>query len=552
MVGRTILSVVLALLLSSAAVAADGPIVFRDVTAQTGIAFRHTDGAEGRRYIVETVASGMASFDYDGDGLVDLYFVNGAPLRGSTSKDRPTNRLYRNLGEWRFEDVTDRAGVGDPSFGLGVCVGDYDNDGRPDLYVSNFGPNRLYRNLGNGTFLDVTAKAGVGRGDRVGAGVNFLDIDGDGRLDLFVSNYIGFTYDNHVVWSAAGFPRYAGPEVYPRQPNQLFRNNGDGTFADVSAASGIAAHPGAGMGTVALDYDNDGDTDIFVCNDGAADFLFQNDGRGRFTEVGLAAGVAYNGYGLPMGSMGADAADFDNDGWLDLFETDYHQQYPVLFQNLRDGAFEDISQRAGVARSGLATVKWGCALADFDNDGLRDIFYVCGHLDDNVEQWDPTTRYLARPVLLRNLGNGKFADVSATAGDGLQTLSVGRGLAVDDLDNDGDVDIVVLNSRRPPTILRNDSPKNHWLQVQLRGTKTNRDGVGARVRVTAGDLILTDEVHSGRGYQSHFGSRLHFGLGQRTKIDRVEVRWIGGATESFQNVAIDHLALLVEGTGKPL
>ncbi len=527
--------------------------MLHDVTPQTGITFRHSDGSSGRRYMVETVASGLATFDYDGDGLIDIYFLSGRPLPGAKADSTATNRLYRNLGGWRFQDVTAKAGVGGAGYSMGVCVGDYDNDGRPDLYVSNFGPNVLYRNNGDGTFTDVTAKAGVARGNKLGAGVNFLDIDGDGKLDLFVSNYVAFTYENHVSRTVAGFPRYPSPKDFPHQSNQLFRNNGDGTFTDVSRESGIAAHPGPGMGTVCLDYDNDGATDIFVCNDTTGNFLFKNDGHGKFQEVALSAGVAYNVHGDAMSSMGADAGDYNNDGLLDLFHTDYQGEMPVLFKNYGNGIFEDVAQRAGAARAATAMVKWGCGFADFDNDGYKDIFFVCGHLDDNVEQWDGTTSYLARPVLLRNLGDGRFEDVSNSSGDGLKIRSVGRGLALDDLDNDGRIDVVILNSRRPPTILRNESKTgNHWLQVRLKGVKTNHDGVGARVKVTAGDLIQYDEVHSGRGYQSHFGSRLHFGLGKREKVDRIEVRWIGGRPEVFQVPGVDRLVVLTEGTGVPL
>jgi len=532
----------------AAAGAEEGPIVLRDVTRQTGITFRHTDGGNGRYYIVETVASGVATLDYDGDGRIDIYFLNGRPLRGTPADRRAKNALYRNLGGFRFADVSQQAGVADPGYGLGVCAGDFDNDGFPDLYVNNYGPNVLYRNRGDGTFADVTGRAGVARGDTVGAGANFLDVDGDGDLDLFVSDYIRFTYDNHVTTIVRGAPWYAGPRDFPPQPNHLFGNRGDGTFADISAESGIAAHAGSGMGTICFDYDSDGDTDIFVGNDQALNFLFSSDGAGKFREAAVEAGVACNYGGEPVGSMGADCADYDHDGWLDLFLTDFQRQKPILFHGLGHGLFEDATMQTGAAAGSFSYVKWGCGMVDFDNDGHADIFLGCGHLGEGLDPTADRTSYMVRPILLRNTGQGRFVDVSDHSGDGMKLELVARGIAFDDLDNDGRVDVVILSSRRAPAILRNESPTdNRWLQVRLRGVKTNRDGVGARVRVTAGDLSQIAEVHSGRGYQSHFGSRLHFGLGTRDRVDRIEVRWIGGGTDVLCDVPANQIVTLTEG-----
>jgi hypothetical protein len=537
---------------SPRAILAEGPIILRDVTKQSGIGFRHTDGGGGRYYIVETVASGLATLDYDEDGLIDIYFLNGRPLRGTAWQDPPpTNRLYRNLGGLRFVDATDKAGVGDAGFGLGVAVGDYDNDGLPDMYVNNYGPNVLYHNNGDGTFTDVTKTAGAGRADKVGAGANFLDIDGDGNLDLFVANYIAFTYENHVASIVRGTSFYSGPLSFPKQPNQLFRNNGDGTFTEISAESGIGAHAGAGMGTIALDYDNDGRTDIFVCNDEYWNFLFRNEGGGKFREVALAAGVSGNFAGEPVAGMGADVADYDHDGRLDLFMTDYREQHPILYRNLGGGAFEDVTMQAGAAAGSFPYIKWGCGFVDFDNDGHPDLFIGCGHLGEYARRVDlPLFREAdeVAPVLLRNTGHGKFVNVSNSSGDGMRVKLVARGIAFDDLDNDGRGDVVILNSRRPPTILRNESVTgNHWVQIRLRGVKTNRDGVGARVKVVAGDLAQTAEVHSGRGYQSHWGSLLHFGLGKHDRVDRIEVRWIGGG-DVLENVPANRLLTIREGS----
>jgi len=432
---------------------AQPPIYLRDVTGQTGITFRHTDGSSGRRYIVETVTAGLALFDYDGDGRIDVYFLNGAPLSGTEVDLPPRNALYRNEGAWKFTDVTDEAGVGDTGFGLGVAVADYDNDGDPDVYVNNYGPNVLYRNNGDGTFTDVTERAGVACGNKAGAGACFLDADKDGDLDLYCANYVRFTYQNHVHPFVDGYPRYAGPKDYDPEPDVLFRNNGDGTFTDVSVESGIAAHEGTGMGMVCADYDNDGDTDVMVLNDVRGNFLFQNDGTGKFEEVGLFTAFAFNADGMELGSMGIDCGDYDNDGWLDLFMTSYSSELPVLYHNTQDGFFEDVTRATGAGIHAYPYVNWGVGFVDFNNDGHRDLFIACGHLQDNVHLYDDTTSYKVRNLVLLNTAQGEFLNVSDRAGDGLLPVHASRGAAFDDLDNDGDVDAVILNSREKPTIL---------------------------------------------------------------------------------------------------
>jgi hypothetical protein len=517
------------------------------MSKESGITFRHTDGSSGRRYLMEAMSAGLTTFDYDGDGLIDVYFVNGAPLPGlKWDGPPPRNALYRNLGNFRFVDVTEEAGVGDPGFGLGATVGDYDNDGDQDLYVSNFGPNVLYRNRGDGAFEDVTRQAGVGRGNRVGAGVAFLDMDGDGDLDLFAANYIHFSFDTHRARTVKGLPVYPGPFDYSGEPDCLFRNNGDGTFVDVSVPSRIAARPATGMGVICTDYNRDGRTDIFVANDEMQNFLYRNQGDGTFDEVGLTAGVAFDSVGARRGNMAIDAADCDHNGWLDFIVTAYQREPTMFYRNQGDGFFSDATPQTGAGIGSINHVKWGVGLVDFDNDGYRDAFIACGHIDDCVELLDDTTSYLARNVLLR--GDGRFVDVSADSGDGMAVKLSSRGAAFDDLDNDGRIDVVVLNSRTAPSILRNESvTDNHWIQLQLRGTKTNRDGVGARVRVVAGDLDQIDEVHSGRGYQSHWGTRLHFGLGKRDRVDRIEIHWIGGGVDVLKNLSADRLLTITEG-----
>ncbi|UCG58510.1 MAG: CRTAC1 family protein [Phycisphaerales bacterium] len=529
-----------------------GQIRFTDVTELTGVTFEHTDGSSGSRYIVESVSAGVALFDYDGDKDVDIYFLNGAALQGAVFETPPRNALYRNDGNFSFTDVTDRSGLGDTGYGLGVTVGDYDNDGDADVYLNNLGPNVLYRNNGDGTFTDVTKSAGVGNGDKVGAGTCFLDMDGDGDLDLFVSNYLKWSPAIHVPHRMKGFPQYGTPLDYPPEPDTMYRNDGDGTFTDVSAICGIGEYPGTGMGTVCGDYDNDGDTDIFVGNDVMGNFLFANDGLGRFEEVGLLAGVAYDYYGREQASMGVDCGDYDNDGRLDFFMTSYTQELSTLYHNLGDGIFEDATIASGAGVGTLNDVTWGTGLVDFDNDGDRDIFIASGHVQDNVENYDSRTTYPQLNIVQMNTGEGRFINVSDDCGTGMEVRLASRGAGFDDMDNDGDVDVVVLNSRTSPTILRNDSSgAGHWLKVRLQGVKANRDGVGARVKVVAGDLTLVDEVHSGRGYQSHFGTCLHFGLGRRRRIDRIEVRWIGGGTDVFTGTGADQSVTLVEGKANP-
>jgi len=523
-------------------------IQFKDVTRQTGIHFIHTDGSSGRRYIVENVASGLATFDFDGDGKIDILFLNGAPLPGAAAvTPAPRNALYRNLGGWKFADVTETAGLMDTGYHLGVCVGDYDNDGDPDVYLNNFGPNILYRNNGNGTFTDVTAAAGVGVGNHVGAGASFLDIDGDGDLDLFVANYVNFTLAKNQSRLINGHPAYVGPMVYGPVPSVLFRNNGNGAFTDISRESGIAAHAGTGMGVVCADYDGDGDTDIIVGNDAMANFVWNNDGTGHFKEVGVFTGLAYDAQGIGQGTMGVDCADFDNDGQLDFQMTSYQKQWAILYHGVGRGMFDDVTHLSGAGAGTYNQVEWGNGLCDFDNDGDRDLFIACGHLQDNIKLWDDTASFEARNILLENTGKGKFIDVSARSGDGMNVKLSSRGAAFDDLDNDGDIDVVVLNSRREPTLLRNDSVgRNHWIGVQPKGLRSNRDGIGAHIKVVAGDLILVDEVHSGRGYQSHFGMVPHFGLGQRTRVDRLEVRWVGGGTNILENLGVDQVVPVLE------
>ncbi len=518
-----------------------------DITSQTRIGFRHTDGGTGNRYIIESVVAGLALFDYDGDEFVDIYFLNGAPRKYGSDGTGPRNALYRNNGDSTFTDVTRQAGVGDAGYGLGVTAGDYDNDGDQDLYLNNFGPNVLYRNNGDGTFTAVTPQARVGNGTQVGAGTAMLDIDADGDLDLYVANYVDFNYDKHIVRKIGPHQFHPGPADYDPVPDNLFRNNGDGTFTDISEASGISAVAGTGMGIVCFDYDSDRDTDIFICNDHRPNFLMRNDGKGHFQEVGLLAGVAFDGFGNQNGSMAVDCGDYDNDGRLDLFVTDYSSELPVLYRNLGDGLFEDATRAARIANTTFPHVTWGTGMIDFDSDGDRDIFVACGHFMDNIRFIDDRTQVQVRNILLQNIGDGTFRDVSNRCGSGLAPVEASKGAGFDDLDNDGDIDAVILNANGVPTIIRNDSStKNHWLQIRLIGTNSNRDGAGARVRVVVGGKSQIAEVHRGRGYQGHFGAQLHFGLGDATHVDRIEISWIGGGRDELSGIAVDQCIVVTQ------
>lgn len=524
-----------------------GPIQLRDVSRQCGVTFLHRDGSSGRRFIIEPMSAGMATFDYDNDGLIDIYLLNGASLPGMQYDVPPKNGLYRNLGDFQFVDVTDQSGAGDTGFGLGVTAGDYDQDGDQDLYVNNAFRDVLLRNNGDGTFADATDESGVDNGDVVGAGACFLDIEADGDLDLYVGNYLEFDIHEHVERTVNGFPSYPSPRDFNPVQDRLFRNDGNGTFTDVSVESGIAAVVGRAMGMISADADNDGDTDVFVLCDFAVNLYFENDGTGRFEETAVLTGLAYNGLGQENASMGVDCADLNGDGLLDFFMTDYQGEFVVYYRNLGGGRFEDATQETHAGDGSYNHVNWGTALIDFDNDGDRDIFIANGHTEDNVDLYSSSTAYKVKNQVLMNKGGGYFTDISETCGDGLAPACASRGTAFDDLDNDGDIDGVVLNAREAPTVMRNESPGGHWIELLLTGTQANRDGVGSLVTVVAGDLSQIAEVHSGRGYQGHFGTRLHFGLGRRDRVERLEIRWHGGGTSVLADLTADRLYRVIEG-----
>ena len=528
---------------------ADGKdkISFTAVTAAAGLQFRHVDGRSGQRYFLETVGSGVAFFDYDGNGLTDIYFVNSADLPGFSSSIPPTNRLYRNNGEGTFTDVTEQAGVGDTGYGAGCAVADYDNDGYLDLYVTNFGANVLYRNNGDGTFTDVTQHTGVGD-NRWSLGCAFADYDNDGFVDLYVTNYIDFYFETHTNCTQKGVATYCPPESFEGVPDTLYRNNGDGTFTDVTTSTGVYNENGKGMGIVFGDYDNDGDSDCYVGNDAGENFLYQNKGDGTFTNVGWMAGVEADENGDVQGTMGIDFGDYDNDGLLDLIAINYQRQTNALYRNDNGDFFTDLSFAAGMAES-LPYVGWGVDFFDVDNDGDKDLLIANGHLQDTVEKYDDTTTYPQHNHLLINNGLGRFVNESMKAGSGLQSRRVSRGIATGDYDNDGDLDVLISNANDAAELLRNDGGnQGNWILIRTIGTQSNKAGIGTRIKIQAGDLIQIDEVRSGSGYLSQNDLRLHFGIGARKRINRIEVRWPSGIVDTIRDVAPNQIITITEGS----
>ena len=518
-----------------------------DVTARSGIDFRHEDGRTDAKYYVETLGAGAAWFDYDRDGDIDLYFVNGADLPGKNSEEPPTNRLYRNDGDATFTDVTARARVGDGGYGFSCAVGDYDNDGFLDLYVANYRADVLYHNDGDGRFTDVTPTAGI-TNDEWAAAAAFADYDADGDIDLFVANYVRYDLDANPLCGSEGVRLHCSPDVFPGAQSILYANNGDGTFTDVTLAAGMENPDDKAMGVVWSDYDNDGDIDLFVANDRTPDRLYRNNGDRTFTDVALMVGVALSENGFAMSSMAPAFGDIDNDGWQDLAVTNYHDEPNMVFLNARNGFFSDFTYRSGVGGRGLDYLSWGGDFADLDNDGDLDLFVTNGHMDENVATVRPSLTYAQPNQLFANRGDGVFDDASVSAGDGLRLRKVSRGGAFGDFDNDGDLDILIANCGQPPDLLRNDTPDKHgWLTVETVGTRSNRDGIGARVRVLAGGVWQVREVRSAASYPCHSDMRLHFGLGEATVADRVEIRWPSGLTEELARVTAGRKLRLEEG-----
>ncbi len=531
--------------------AQNGPsVTFRDVTASAGITFRHDNAHSEERYLIETMGAGAAWIDYDNDGFLDLYLVNSTETSAYHPKRPLTGALYRNCRDGTFADVTGKAGVAAAGlFGMGVAVGDYDNDGFQDLYVVGFGRSILFRNNGDGTFSDVTRKSGTENLGRWGSSAAWLDYDRDGKLDLVIANYLDFVPENNLICVEGGHRSYCHPNKYHGQPPTLYRNNGNGTFTDVGVASKIGLKAGNGLGVVCFDYDGDGWIDIFIANDSMENFLFVNKRNGAFEEIGIASGAALSEDGKAEAGMGVDAADYDRDGRLDLFVTHLDLELNRLYRNRPNGTFEDVTFRSKIGARNFRMSGFGTRLIDYDNDGWKDIFIANGHVLDNVSLLHADTSYAEPKTMYRNVG-GTFEDVTAQLGPALLTTGVGRAAAFADFDNDGDIDILVTNNGHPPQLLRNDGGnRNHWIAVRLIGVRSNRDGVGAKVRVSAAGVTQTDQAKGGMSYQSAHDPRLLFGLGPTATLASIEVQWPSGVTDRIPNVKVDRLVTIREGSG---
>ncbi|HVR71763.1 MAG TPA: CRTAC1 family protein [Vicinamibacteria bacterium] len=531
---------------------------FTNVAREAGLtAVTVFGGQEKNRYLLETTGTGAAFFDYDGDGWLDVFLVNGTTLEGFPKGHEPTNHLYRNKRDGTFEDVTAKAGVAASGWGQGVCAGDYDNDGHEDLFVTYYGQNRLYHNRGDGTFEDVTAKAGLlSPRARWGTGCAFLDYDRDGRLDLLAANYIDLDLKTAPTPDSGlcrykGVPVACGPPGLPGGKNVLYRNRGDGTFEDVSLRAGILKASGTyGLGVSTLDFDDDGWVDVYVANDSNPSALYRNNRDGTFTDVAVPAGCAYSQDGKPQAGMGVAIGDYDRNGTMDIFKTNFAGDTSTLYANTGQGFCEDRTFAGGI---GLNTrwLGWGVGFLDLDNDGWLDLFLVNGHVYPEVAQLETEAAYAQRKVVYRSLAGTRFEDVTERLGPPATTPKAGRGSAFGDYDNDGDVDVVINNVHDAPDLFRLESnPAHHWLSVKLVGTSSNRSAIGARVRCTVGGLTQTGEVRGGGSYISQNDLRVHFGLGTARSVDRLEVRWPNGSLEEWSGLAVDRILTLREGTGR--
>jgi len=536
-------------------------VSFKDTARQAGITFVHDMGKSGQKMMVETMGSGGGFIDYDNDGDLDIYLVNGAPVTGSTASSgskgaAPKDAFYRNEGDLRFTDVTAQTGTADTRYGMGMCAGDFDNDGFTDFYLTNFGPDVLYHNEGDGSFEPVTAPSGTGD-PNWGSSCAFVDYDGDSDLDLFVANYVDFSPTNNRF--CGDYPNnvraYCHPNVYNGQPDVLYRNNGDATFADVSEAAGLTARNGNGLGVVTGDYDDDGDTDIYVANDKTPNTLYRNNNDGTLTDVTLLAGVGYSIDGEAQAGMGTDFGDYDGDGDLDIVVTNLDFEYNSLFRNEGEGIFSDMSYPSGIGAVSLSFVGFGADFLDYDNDGRVDLAIANGHILDNASYFNDATTYEQRNFLFRGGANGVMTEVGLDSGPDMKTPNVGRGLATGDLDNDGDLDLLVTVCGGPARLLRNDGGNaNNWLSLKLVGRASNRSALGARVSMPGPHGKMIDEVRSGASYLSQGDFRLHFGLGpaggaQGLAPPFFEIRWPSGEKQTVQAPGVNRTLTVLEGTG---
>ena len=536
---------------------------FVNLAKESGLNVKTIFGGEHKnKYLLETTGCGVAFYDYDNDGWLDIFLVNGTRLEGYPAGQEPINHLFKNNRDGTFTDVTLKAGLAHSGWGQGVCIGDYDNDGYEDLFVTYFGKNVLYHNNGDGTFTDVSEKAGVATsGKRWSTGCAFVDYDRDGKLDLFVANYIDLDLATAPVPESGpclykGILVACGPPGMLGSKNILYHNNGDGTFKDVSETSGMLQANGTyGLGVLTGDFDNDGWPDIYVANDSTASALYQNQKNGKFVDIAVEAGCALSADGKPQAGMGVSAADYDLDGNLDIVKTNFAGDTPTLYHNVGGALFEDATFPAGLGRH-TQYLGWGCGFFDYDNDGWPDILICNGHVYPEVEQLRTEAGYAQRKLLYRNLRNGRFEDVSLAAGTGISDPTASRGCAFGDFDNDGDVDFVINCVNEVPQLVRNDmTSKNNWIKVRTIGTKSNRSGIGARLRCVAqlpGESRphqQIDEVRSGGGFFSQNDLRVHFGLGKAEKVDLLEIRWPSGLLETLKDIKANQLIYVREGEG---
>jgi hypothetical protein len=539
---------------------ATSAVQFVDVAREAGLNVPNVwGGVDHKRYIIEAKGSGLAFFDYDNDGWLDIYLTNGTRLDEKWAAGKsPTSQLFRNNRDGTFTNVTEKSGLARTGWQTGVCVGDYDNDGWDDLFCGFWGHNILFHNNGDGTFSDVTRKAGLYHEQvRWGAGCTFLDYDRDGSLDLFVCNYVKFDLEQAAASSRAascqwkGIPVMCGPRGLIGDTNLLYHNNGDGSFTDVSEKAGILK-PGArfSITAVSYDFDNDGWPDIYVAVDSEPSMLFHNNHDGTFTDIGVTAGCAYSEAGHEQAGMGVAVGDYDCDGWLDIFKTNFTDDTCNLYHNNGDGTFSDVTFPSGIAVNSRF-VAWGCGFLDYDNDGWADLMQINGHVYPEIGGHDVGQTYKNPRIVYRNMGNGQFKDVSAVMGPGISEHFSSRGAAFGDYDNDGDVDVLVLNMNDLPSLLRNDGGnKQNWIKIKLIGTKCNRTAIGARVRVVIGDHVQMDEVHSGSSVMSQGDLRLHFGMGKAETVDVIEVKWpTTGKLERFPQVKANQILTIREGSG---
>lgn len=532
-------------------------VIFTDIAAQAGLRDMIVyGGIDSKKYIIETNGCGVAFFDFDNDGWVDVFVMNGTRLEGFQKGQEPTNHLYKNNKNGAFTDVTEKANLRRTGWASGITVGDYDNDGFEDLFLTYYGQNVLYRNKGNGTFEDVTKQAGFPTsGIRWGSGATFIDFDRDGDLDLFVANYLKFDVatapepgkGGNCFWK--GIPVNCGPKGLPTDTNLLYRNNGNGTFTDVSERSGISKVKGRySMTAIVTDFNNDGWADIYVACDSTSSTMYRNNKDGTFTDVSLESGTAYNEDGNAQAGMGVTVGDYDNDGFPDIFKTHFADDLPILYKNSGKEFFDDASRMAGFDHTRY--VQWGTGFADFDNDGWQDILTVTGNVYPEVEKFFKEYPHRSPRLLYENLGNGRFKDVSAIAGAGITEPRSSRGSAYGDFDNDGDIDVLVMNMNEPPLLLQNNlKSANNWLKIKLVGTKSNRSAVGSRVTIKIGEKIQMQELTAQTSYYSYNDPRLHFGLGNEKKVDSIEIRWANGQNETVKNVSANQIVTIKEGSG---